>query len=260
MSLFARHVELYEFGRGSERWRYTSGDRTEVFNNQIFTPAALKRGRLAQSSQESRANLEITVPLTLPLLSVLRPYPPTERITVQYRKVRRSDGAVRGTWNGILGDTTERQNDAILSCQTFASAEGMNGLRRCWQVSCPFTLYDSDCGVVPSAFRVDTTLFGTTVTSITATVFGDKPNGWFDGGYIMWKRGTATEYRFITSHVGTKLTLLTASPLKAGDLVAVFPGCGHSLGVCHEKFNNAPNYGGQHTLPKKNPFGADPIF
>ncbi|WP_369010307.1 phage BR0599 family protein [Salmonella enterica] len=48
--------------------------------------------------------------------------------------------------------------------------------------------------------------------------------------------------------------------MAAGELVSAYPGCGHALSVCHEKFNNALRFGGQHTLPKKNPFGSDPIF
>ncbi len=64
MSLFSRHVELYEFGRGSQRWRYTSSDRAETYDSQQFTAEAIKRGRLGQSAQEARSNLEVTVPIS----------------------------------------------------------------------------------------------------------------------------------------------------------------------------------------------------
>ncbi|PSD09533.1 hypothetical protein C7E19_24210, partial [Stenotrophomonas maltophilia] len=116
MSLFSRHVELYEFGRGSQRWRYTSSDRVEIYDAQPFSPEAIKRGRLGQSAQEARSNLEVTVPLSISLASVLRPYPPTDRIVVRWRRIRKSDGAIRGTWNGVLSDFSERQNDLLLTC------------------------------------------------------------------------------------------------------------------------------------------------
>jgi hypothetical protein len=260
VSLFSRHIELYEFGRGSERWRYTSADRAETYDAQQFVAAAIKRGRIGQSSQDARSNLELTVPLTLPLLSVLRPYPPTERITVRWRRIRKSDGVIRGTWNGVLTDCNERQSDMVLTCQSNANAAATNGLRRCWQVLCPFAVFDRDCALNREDFRIDGVLTAATTSTVSSTAFAAKPDGWFQGGYIMWRRGPATEYRFVTAHVGATLTLLTASPLAAGELVSAYPGCGHSLKVCHEKFNNAPNYGGQHTLPKKNPFGPDPIF
>ncbi|EED38392.1 MULTISPECIES: phage BR0599 family protein [Stenotrophomonas] len=260
MSLFSRHVELYEFGRGSQRWRYTSSDRVEIYDSQSFSPEAIKRGRLGQSAQEARSNLEVTVPLSLTLASVLRPYPPTDRIIVRWRRIRKSDGAIRGTWNGVLSDFSERQNDLILTCQSNAGAAATNGLRRCWQAQCPFALFDADCGLNPELFRVDGVLSAASAQTITSTAFAAKPDGWFVGGFIKWVQGTAIEYRFVVGHVGPTLTLLTAAPLAAGALVSAYPGCGHALQICHEKFNNALNYGGQHTIPPKNPFGPDPIF
>ncbi len=260
MSLFSRDVELYEFGRGSQRWRYTSSDRAETYDSQVFTAVALKRGRLGQSAQEARSNLEVTVPLSLPLALVLRPFPPTERITVRWRRVRKSDGALRGTWNGVLSDFTERQNDLVLTCQSNIGAAATNGLRRCWQGQCPFALFDADCSLNPEQFRVDGLLSAATSQTVSSSAFAAKPDGWFVGGFIKWVQGSATEYRFVVAHAGPTLTLLTASSLAAGALVSAYPGCGHSLQVCHEKFNNAPSFGGQHTMPKKNPFGPDPIF
>lgn len=260
MSVFSRHVELYEFGRGSQHWRYTSSDSAEVYDSQQFTAVAIKRGRLGQSAQEARSNLEVTVPLSLPLASVLRPFTPTERITVRWRRVRKSDGVIRDTWNGVLSDFTERQNDLVLTCQSNIGAAATNGLRRCWQGPCPFALFDEDCGLNPEAFRIDGVLSAASTQTVTSNAFAAKPDGWFVGGFIKWKRGTATEYRFVVGHVGPVLTLLTAAPLAAGELVSAYPGCGHALSVCHEKFNNALRFGGQHTIPKKNPFGPDPIF
>lgn len=260
MSLFSRHVELYEFSRGSQRWRYTSSDRLETYDSQAFSPVAIKRGRIGQSAQEARSNLELTVPLSLTLASVLRPYPPTERIIVRWRRIRKSDGAIRGTWNGVLSDVTERQNDLVLTCQSNAGAAATNGLRRCWQGQCPFALFDSDCGLNRELFRVDGVLSAVTSQTVSSSVFATKPDGWFVGGFVKWVKGTATEHRFVVGHVGPTLTLLTAAPLAAGELVSAYPGCGHSLSICHEKFNNALRYGGQHTIPPKNPFGPDPIF
>ncbi|MBH1447202.1 phage BR0599 family protein [Stenotrophomonas maltophilia] len=260
MSLFSRHVELYEFGRGSQRWRYTSSDRAEIYDSQQFVAVAMKRGRLGQSAQEARSNLEVTVPLSLPLASVLRPFPPTERITVRWLRVRKNDGVIRDTWNGVLSDFTERQNDLVLTCQSNIGAAATNGLRRCWQGPCPFALFDEDCGLNPELFRIDGVLSAASTITIASAAFAAKPDGWFVGGFVKWKNGAATEYRFVVAHAGPVLTLLTAAPLAAGELVSAYPGCGHALQVCHEKFNNALKFGGQHTIPKKNPFGPDPIF
>jgi hypothetical protein len=90
---------------------------------------------------------------------------------------RKSDGAIRGTWNGVLSDFSERQNDLILTCQSNIGAAATNGLRRCWQAQCPFALFDADCGLNPELFRVDGVLSAASAQTITSTAFAAKPAG-----------------------------------------------------------------------------------
>lgn len=259
MSLFSRHVEIYDFARGADHWRYTEADRAIVVDAQTYAAApGLKRERITQSAEENKSGLEITAPLSLDLLQLWRPYPPTERVTLLLRRVRKSDGAVFSAWAGVISDIDEDDHAAKIRCQRHMAAMGGNGLRRNWQVACPLVLYR--CGVSQDAFRTDAVLANATATTISAAVFATKPDGYFTGGFVRWAAGTFTEHRFIVGHVGDTLTLMTPAALATGAAVAVFPGCDHTLATCDSKFGNAVNNGGQHTIPTKNPFGADPVF
>lgn len=259
MSLFSRYVEIYDFARGVDHWRYTEADRAIVVETQTYAPVpGLKRGRITRSGEENKSGLEITAPLSLDLLALWRPYPPTERVTLRLRRVRKSDGVVSQAFSGVVSDVEDDEHGATLRCQTHMAAMAGNGLRRNWQIACPLVLYR--CGVSQDAFRTDAVLANATATTISAAIFATKPDGYFTGGFVRWATGTFTEHRFVIGHVGDTLTLMTPTALATGAAVAAFPGCDHSLATCNSKFGNAPGYGGQHTIPKKNPFGSDPVF
>lgn len=71
--------------------------------------------------------------------------------------------------------------------------------------------------------------------------------------------------RMITSQVGNTVTIsrkfgseVTAG--SGGSTYIAYPGCDHTPSVCHVKFSNIINYGGQEHLPLKNPYAGDLIY
>lgn len=261
MTLLSREIELYEFRLGTRRWRYTDIDRDAIVEGQTFEAArGLKRGRIAQSAEESKNNLEVTAPLTLGVLDLWRPFPPMARVYLQVRRVRVSDGLVRDAWSGVVSDVEEDDHSATIRAQTLMAAVGANGLRRVWCVGCPLALYSRTCGVNQDAFRTDAIVATSAGTSLVAPQFAAHPDGWFDGGFIRWPSGGDVDVRFVLRHIGDTLTLMTPAEIPTGTEVATFPGCDHALETCDEKFDNAHNYGGQHTIPRKNPFDNNPVF
>lgn len=261
MSLLSRHVELYEFNRGARLLRCTPGDR-EIEHGDISYPAApgLKRGKLRQTLEEARSQLGLTVPHTFPLLAWYRPFPPSERVGVRLLRVRKSDGFERVLFSGVVGELKRATHTVQIRCQTRLSTMETTGLRRCWQVSCPFWLYGADCGVEADAYRVPATVFGSTPYAVRAAAFDDYADGWFDGGFIRWIAGTSVELRFVVRHVGDTLHLLTPAAIPAGAVLDAFPGCDRTITTCHEKFDNALQYGGQHTMPEESPFEGNRVF
>lgn len=260
MSLLQRHVELIEFQRGPKVLRATSGDRGVVWAGQNYTAVpGLSRGRLSQSDSQARNDLEITAPRSFSLMDWLQPVP-SERIQMTLRRVKVADGSDRTLWSGVLGAVRETTSAVTLRGQTLMVALGAAGLRRCWQVACPFALYSAECGVDQGAYRTSATLSGASGYTISAAAFAAHPDGWYDGGWVRWAVDTDTEYRAIVAHVGTDLHLLLPAVAAVGQVVDAFPGCAHSIAVCDSKFGNAPNYGGQHSMPKKDPFDGRATF
>ena len=264
MSLLSREIELYDFTRGTRHWRYTDIDRPAIVEGQTYDVAlGLKRSRIMQSPEESKNNIEITAPLTLPVLDLWRPFPPMARVHLQVRRVRVSDGLITDAWSGIVSDVEEDDHTATMRCQTLMAAVGANGLRRCWQVRCPLALYgvgSGACGVREDDFRTESVATFAAGNVVRAAEYAAHPDGYYDGGFIRWTIDGDVDYRFIVSHVGDTLTLLTPMAFPAGTATSTFPGCDHTLTTCDVKFGNAPNYGGQHTIPTKNPFSNDPVF
>lgn len=265
MSLLSREIELFDFSIGLSHWRYTDAGREAIVEGQRHAPVALARGRIAQSGEEAKNTLEITAPLDLPLLNLFRPTPPGLRMRLDLKRVRVRDGLVRLGWTGHVADLDETHSHAKLRCTSLASAVETLGLRRSWQSSCPLVLYGQGpgaCNADPDTHAVDAVLSDATGYTVAAAAFAAFENGHFDGGVLQWTAVFGTERRFIVSHSGATLRLLTPTALAAGSNVIALPGCDRTTGPrgC-AKFDNTVNYGGQPTLKGlRTPFGNDPVF
>ena len=265
MGLLSREIELYDFSIGLQHWRYTDAGREAIVEGQRYVPVALTRGRIAQSAEEAKNTLEISVPLDLPLLNLFRPVPPGLRLRVDLKRVRVRDGRVRLSWTGHVADLDETHSVAKLRCDSLAAAVETLGLRRSWQSSCPLVLYGQgpgQCNADPDAHAVRAVLSGSTGYTVESATWDGYDDGHFDGGVLQWTSTLGIERRFVVSHVGTSLRLLTPAALAAGASVIAYPGCDRTLGPrgC-AKFRNELNYGGQPTLKGlRNPFGSDPVF
>jgi hypothetical protein len=265
MSLLSREIEVYDFSAGTTHWRYTDSERVAIVLGFVYSPAVPQRGRIAQSSESSKAGLEIVVPLTLPLLEIFRPTAPDVPVSIDMKRIRTSDGLVREAWSGLVNDVELGQSVAKIRCISLEASLDAIGLRRNWQSGCPLTLYGTglgQCNADPQAFGVPATLTNSTGIEVSSPAFDAFTDGHFNGGYIEWPSSIGIRRRFIVSHVGDTLRLLTTASLPIGFSLTGYPGCNHTIGAggC-AKFSNEPNYGGQHTLKGLvSPFGSDPVF
>jgi len=127
-------------------------------------------------------------------------------------------------------------------------------LRRKYQRRCPYDLYGTMCGINKDYWNVTGDLGTVDGYTWTASEFSAKPNGWFNGGFIVVGRIK----RLITSHTGSTITVLNkALNVVAGNHFVAYAGCKHSTADCDTKFSNLINYGGQPYIPNINPFAGD---
>lgn len=252
-------VEITTFACGLRTWRYTNALLPVTYLGNVYAPAPIKRGKIEVSSDLEKAQMVITVPVTLDFMDLFRPAPPLRKIFVTVQRLTRGDTTARTLWSGTVGSPDSGQHTADITCLSIAAAQQNNGLRRNWTRTCPLTLYL--CGVDRTAFRVDGTLTYASGNTVKAAAFAGYPDHYLVGGYIEWTLAGDQEWRFITGHIGDTLTLLTASTMAVGQVVQAYPGCDHSDGAngC-ARYGNILNYGGQLYIPNKNPFGSSRVL
>jgi hypothetical protein len=262
MALFTRKTELYDWERGAQHWRYANGDRVVTYNSQAYAPAALERTSLADTQESMKNRLDVTVPLSLPMLSLFNGgMVPTEVIKLTLYQMRGNTVSV--AWKGVFANPTFGSKNVVLHHLPPDAAAAAIGLTPPWSKTCHLPVYSAGlgrCNASRSRMRMDGTVTAATGRTLQAAAFATKPDDWFTRGWVQWQVGLGTEYRRIVAHVGDTLTLSAPANVSAGTAVIVYPGCDQLLQTCHDKFDNVVNYGGCPWLPSSNAFGSDPLF
>ena len=131
--------------------------------------------------------------------------------------------------------------------------------RRVYSTMCNYQLYDPFCAVAKTLGTNITT--GTAIGSSTATVVvgavfsGFADDYWGPVGTLRFATGSNAAVGRELTHSSQSSNSATArvgfpfAPL-SGDVFSVTRGCRKTLADCMSKFNNFPNYGGYHTIPK----------
>lgn len=257
-----RPVEIYEFGRDYQRWRYTSADREVTADSAVYLPRAITRSAIEVSAEKARSGIKITAPRDLEVAELFRIAPPTLAVTCVVRQYHEGDGEIATIWTGRVAAVEFSGAGAQITCEpTFTSLRRV-GLRRIYQRQCPHVLYGTSCRVNRETYRVDDQIESISGLTINVPSADAQPDGWYAGGYLEWEVALGiVERRFILDHVGQALTL-SSNPygLAGGTPIRLYPGCDHLMTTCQDKFLNVVNYGGFPYFPQKNPFGGDPIF
>jgi uncharacterized phage protein (TIGR02218 family) len=255
-------VELYEFQRGADYWRFTSADEDQTYNAQTFTRAPITRSEIEETSELNRTNLEITVQRDNPVAELFRLYPPGVVVTLKIWRLHRGDTDAVLVWIGRVLNCEWRGGEALLHSEPVYTSIRRNALRRHYQRQCPHVLYGAACGVNQTAFKVIGTVAVISGGTVQVNAAGSHADGHFAGGFIEWNSSAGvSDNRLITDH--TSVTLTLAAPiigLAVGDTVNLYPGCDHTLATCEAKFANHLNYGGWPYIPLKNPFNLQTLY
>ncbi|MCH7338185.1 hypothetical protein ACI8B_210217 [Acinetobacter proteolyticus] len=123
--------------------------------------------------------------------------------------------------------------------------------RNLYQPSCLNTLFDSGCGLLSSAYVVNTTIeANSTPSRIICTL--NQPQGWFTQGVVEFTQGVNRGIkRTVRLHESGAL-LLTLPLLEMpaiGEEIKVYPGCDKRLETCQNRFNNRARFRGAPFVP-----------
>lgn len=255
----ASPIELYQFTRGLDTWRYTSYDSNITFQAGVYTPNQISRGKIEWQQEIERSELTVAIPRTDPLAAEYVAFPPTEvlNLTIYRQHFFDGDSEFLVYWQGRMLNVEFKGSICELTCETVFTSMKRPGIRRKYAYQCPHVLYGAQCGVTDETFRVNGTLTAIGSLTISAAEWGAFPDDYFTGGRVVYD---TFQRREIMGHVGNTLTISQGlSGVSLGSVVAAYPGCAHNIDDCVDKFNNIENYGG-FPFTGPNPFGGRSIF
>lgn len=256
-------IRLYKFARGVITWGYCTADRDITYQTVIYRSTAISDDGIRQTGETSADVVEITAPKDIELVKPYRIASPSSPIELTIYEMHYGDAEAIIKWMGSISSVKFPSLDRCkIICNSDAAGMNQTGLRLTWARGCGYTLYEPGCNVNRDLFKVEATVQSMNGVSITSGAFASKPDAWFDAGYVEWSVGSGQfDRRAIESHTGSTLILLGGTAgLVLGYSVTAYAGCSRAIQRCHDKFNNAANYGGAPHQPGVNPFGPDPIF
>lgn len=257
-------TELFRFSeQGSGLiWNYTSGREEITYLAEDYVPTLISRTEVTIKSELSKANLEITLPLTNE--AGLRWLADNgERIVTLTIYERDKLGAFIVVWKGRLAGVTPGMNSIKLRMESIFTSLRRYGLRAKYQRNCRHALYGRGCNLDPEDFAVAGTVSANLNASFTIAEAALQADGYYTGGML---RAPDDTLSYITAHVGETITVqrLSFALLDAIDggfpfNVTLYPGCDHTLETCWGKFDNGLNCGCFRFIPTKNPMGGSSI-
>lgn len=249
-------AEIYHIWRvaGGVHWRYTSSDTPITFNGDIYTPATIERDAVSYSStlEVTTVNVRAAV-ITNPVVEFLA-LNPIETLWIDIRKLFLDQSPMTGVviFVGQIKSVSFQGSAAQAECVGFESyLKQLIPIHR-YQAQCNNFIYDTKCGVVKENYAINATLsyVSPDKTVIRSSTFAGQADGYFSLGYVKF----GDYYRFITDHVGDRITMrYYLYPIAVNDSVTVYPGCNWDVQTCLDKFNNINNFFGHPYIPIKNP-------
>lgn len=241
-------VELYVFTTDATTYRYTSSSEDVSTGGYTYTAAALSRQGPRAGDDANRSEVTIVATCDLPyvLACINAGYFGTAAI---YAWNGDADSWTL-LWDGPVVAVTLAGAEAQIVVQSVIGETRRDGLWAKWQVTCRHALYGTGCGLVADDHKIPGTVTVVSGAEVTATGLDGVLDAWLIGGML---KGPTGEYRMITAHTGTTVTLMSAMALEVGDAVEAYYGCDHLLATCQSvRFMNEDNFGGFPWLPTEN--------
>src|SRR5574343_43272 len=224
-------VELFLFSNGEKYWAVTSADEDitiDLNNIQItastffsnidinheitFSSIPINRSNVTQSSELNKAFINITVPSTFEVASLLTFYPTSDIVAVTVIRYQKKAVAVSSNiLIEFLGRVVSSAGSGItvdLRCEPITTSIKRMGLTQMYQRQCPHTLYSEKEGDCRAGFGAGgreafgvvkrlTSVNGLILTFSSPLTESNKPLGFYNGGMIYWKYADYSYWRLI---------------------------------------------------------------
>ncbi|MEG2139881.1 MAG: phage BR0599 family protein [Bilophila sp.] len=243
-------VELYEI-IADVTHTLTTARQAVSWRGSTWTPAALERSEIRGSVDGKPSTVTLTACMDVLLTRYLAALPvlPT-RISIYEHEP--ASGVTVQIYGGVVMEVVPSADATQVTarCSSASPILDTGVPRMIYSGQCQFVLFDASCGLQAAKWGCTTsvTVSGATLSSPD---FAVHPDGFFTRGYV----SAASDFRFITSHVGTTLTLQLPfdGRIRNESRVTAFPGCDGSPATCQARFNNSAHFGGCASIPSRNP-------
>lgn len=253
-ALTGQPVELYKFWirGGTTEWFFTTAAYNITYSgDEYVATSGLERKEIDESNDALKSELKIIMPSSHSFPQQWLIYPPSGIVDVV---LYRGHGAnFVQYWRGVIEHVNPfERGSALVLCGPLTDALRVSFRSRTYDRLCGASLYDSNCGVDKTAYKISgsvTTVSGKTVTSSLFTGYADD---YFNGGYFV-SHGSSRRIKDHDGSAGTITLYATINGLAAGSAFEAYPGCDHTAATCKTKFNNVINFRGFPYIPDQEP-------
>ena len=263
-------ISLYFFKWGADSanyYAYTDAEEAVIYATITYNPLPIGRSKIKASGGLDQKTLRINTTINSEIAQLYLTGGPSYRTTLVISQGHVGLDDFRAVFSGRLVGLTPKGPMVEISAEPASTAMRGSGLRRHYQYGCPFVLYGpGSCKADPNAVKKLVLVDAVGKADVTI------PTGWnelidvtkFRNGYVTWiGPASQTEIRTILDATATTLILnRKITNLLATDTLTIYPGCNHQTSDCTDLhietatgIPNIVNYGGQPSIPVKNPIG-----
>lgn len=260
---------VYDTSPGSA-YRYTSTPLQTIANGKNWSPVQIKHSEIVSNGTLDNQTLKVTCRKDIELADLFRLAPPSIVVTLNIYRGYLGQQAFILEWTGRISSMSISPGDgeAEFACEPLSTSLRNTGLRRKYQLGCPFVLYGSSCKVSQLA-HTETGKLAAIVNSRTVDVqltgaqLGVTAANLTAGVFKITKNNGLVDRRSIISAVdlgGRKFRITMMSyiaGIETGLNVSLSKGCPHTFASCRDIFGNVANFGGCSNIPTSNPFTSN---
>lgn len=249
-----RAIELYHFTADGQSYYRTSHPVTYSFGGHDYTPTPkLSRGQPVRASAGDKPP-ELEIDIAESDAVVLDNTYNSKPVNFSVRIYRVQPLGSHTWWDGKIQGARHKGDRCTLRCPSVLDDAFQRELPNVrFNQQCQHFLFDSHCRLDPLDFAFAGEVATISGVTLTVSSVGLHPNGYFQGGTVL---SLAGERRLVISQVGTTLMLFTPfrTPPAALEDITLYPGCGRTIDICIDTFDNRKNYGGFSVVPVHNLF------
>lgn len=200
--LFTRR-EIYTLVRGSQIYRYTSGDKAVTLDNVTYSKLAIKRGSISSSSDLEKNSLEVTFAADSEFAQSCLRSALEEVVFLTLSKYQNNVATM--LWQGRLTGCEPDGATIVLTFENDYTSLSRAGARYKYQRTCPHDLYGSGCKLDRNAWKVKTTLVSVSATNVVLRDLSSYDTNYFRLGMLENANGVHVG---VEASNGNNLTLI----------------------------------------------------